>query len=116
MLTAGIVEDSDAYDTDLFAKADIRIPISPEYLRCIQTFHEQIAHLAELDHGVVPASFRRYLKMTKAAITDGQIAQYAEVYRRYRQEWLALIADARRRGLPWITTVGSPAITEGAGR
>ena len=76
--------------------------------------HEQIARLGDLDSGIVPAFFRRYLKTTGAAITDAQIAPHAEVYRRYRREWMLLVADARRRNFPWVTPAKSPAMTEGA--
>jgi hypothetical protein len=49
---------------------------------------------------VVPSSLRRYLKTTKAASTE--IAPHAEVYRRFRREWMLLVADARRCSFPWI--------------
>jgi hypothetical protein len=54
------------------------------------------------------------MRATHAVSTDGQLVPHVEVYRRYRQEWLALIADARRRGLPWITSARSLARAEGA--
>jgi hypothetical protein len=72
------------------------------------------AHLHELDSGIIPPSFRRYLKATSAASTEEQIRMHAEVYRRYRREWGSLIADARRRNFPWITPAGSRAALDGA--
>jgi 7-cyano-7-deazaguanine synthase in queuosine biosynthesis len=114
MLTAGIAEDRNAYATDLFTEADPGLTIPPKDMRCVMAFHEQVARLRELDSGIVPSYFRRYLKATKAASTEEQIAPHAEVYRRYRREWMLLIADARRRNFPWITPARSPAALKGA--
>jgi hypothetical protein len=114
MLTAEIDEDKNAYGTDLFAEADPGRTIPARHIRCIKAFHQQVAHLGELDSGLVPSNFRRYLMATKAVSTDEEIAPHAEVYRRYRREWMLLIADARRRNFPWITPVKSLELVEGA--
>ena len=114
MLTAGIAEDKNAYATDLFTETESGYTIPPKHMRWVMAFHEQVAHLGELDSGIVPSCFRRYLKTTKAATTEEQIAPHAEVYRRYRREWMLLIADARRRNFPWITPSRSLAAVEGA--
>lgn len=114
MLTAGIPEDKNTYGTDLFTEADPARTIPAKHMRWVKAFHEQVARLAELDSGIVPASFRRYLKATGVATDDAQIASHAEVYRRYRQEWMSLIADARRRNFPWIPAARSLVMSEGA--
>ncbi len=111
---AGIAENKNAYGTDLFIEADSGRVISPKQMGRIMAFHEQVAHLHELDSGIIPSSFRRYLKATKAASIEQQIRMHAEVYRRYRREWLLLIADARRRNFPWITPARSRAALDGA--
>jgi hypothetical protein len=100
--------------TDLFVGADSRRIIPPKEMKWVMAFHEQVAHLHELDSGIIPSSFRRYLKATKAASTEEQIRMHAEVYRRYRREWLLLIADARRRNFPWISPARSQAALDGA--
>lgn len=114
MLTADIIEDRNSYATDLFAEADPACVIPPKHLRCVSAFHEQAARLSDLDCGVVPPIFRRYLATTKAACTEEEIAPHAEVYRRYRREWMLLVADARRRNFPWIAMTKSLAAVEGA--
>jgi hypothetical protein len=114
MLSACIAEDKDAYGTDLFIEADSGRVISPKEMRWVMAFHEQVAHLHELDSGIIPSNFRRYLKATRAASTEEQIRLHAEVYRRYRREWGSLIADARRRNFPWITPARSRAALDGA--
>jgi 7-cyano-7-deazaguanine synthase in queuosine biosynthesis len=114
MLTAGIAEDKDAYGIDLFAETNSTQTISVKAMRSIKMFHQQVAHLGDLDSGIVPACFRRYLKTTGVVGNDSDISAHAEVYRRYRREWMLLIADARRRSFPWIAPARTLAIAEGA--
>jgi 7-cyano-7-deazaguanine synthase in queuosine biosynthesis len=114
MITAGIAEAKDAYAVDLFADSDPAKTIPASQMRSIKAFHQQIARLSDLDSGRAPPVFKHYLRATNAVSTDEQLVPHAEVYRRYRQEWLALIADARRRGLSWITPARSLARVEGA--
>lgn len=114
MRTAGIPEAEDAYAVDLFADQNTAKAIPVKQMQAIRAFHQQVARLCELDSGRAPVSFRRYLMATNAVTSDEQLAPHVEVYRRYRREWLELIADARRRGLPWITPARSLARAEGA--
>ena len=113
MLTAGIDEDKAAYSTDLFAEVDANNTIPEKHLRCIRAFHQQVSHLGDLERSVAPTCFRRYLMATRAVSSDDQMAPHIEVYRRYRHEWLLLIATARCRGFPWMNSASSRAL-EGA--
>ncbi len=112
--TAGIAEAKNAYAVDLFADPDPGRTIPSKQMQAIKAFHQQVAHLADLDSGRAPPCFKRYLRATHAVSTDEELAPHIEVYRRYRQEWLAIIADARRRCLPWISPARSMARAEGA--
>lgn len=114
MLVAGIKEDKSAYGIDLFTETDPARTIADRDMRYVRAFHQQIAHLGEFDSGIVPACFRRYLRATNVVTEDGQIAVHANVYRRYRKEWMLLIADAHRRNFPWIAPARTLAIAEGA--
>ena len=114
MLTAGIAEAKDAYAIDLFAPPDPLRAIPAKHLRAIRAFHQQVARPPELDDGRAPECLRRYLRATHAISSDEQLAKYVEVHRRYRREWLALIADARRRGLPWVASSRPPVLAQGA--
>jgi len=114
MLTAGISENKSAYAIDLFAETDPARTIAVKDMRWVKAFHQQAAHLSELDSGAVPACFRRYLRSTHVVTDDAQIAAHADVYRRYRREWMLLLADARRRNFPWIAPVGTLVLAEGA--
>lgn len=114
MHSAGTVEDKFAYAIDLFTEVDPGRVVSDRHLRAVKAFHQQVAHLRELDSGVVPACLRRYLRTTKVASTDEEVAPHADVYRRYRREWMLLIAEARRLGFPWISPARSLALAVGA--
>ena len=113
ILTAGIAEDKSAYAIDLFAETAPARTIASKDMRWVKAFHQQVAHLHELDSGVVPACFRRYLRTTHVITNNSQISAHAEVYRRYRREWVLLIADARRRNFPWIAPDRTLAMAEG---
>ncbi len=114
LLSAKIVEPDDAYAVDVFADPRPDVVIPAKRFGTIRAFRQQIAHMPELDSGIAPASFKRYLKTTGAVSSDAQLAPHVEVYRRYRQEWLALIADARRRRLPWAVPSRTLALAKGA--
>ncbi len=114
LLAAGIAEGASAYGIDLFTETDLSRTIAERDMRWVRAFHQQVAHLGELDSGTIPAWFRRYLKTTHVVTDDAQIAAHADVYRRYRREWMLLIANARRRNFPWIAPARTLAIAEGA--
>jgi hypothetical protein len=114
LLTAGIAEAKDAYAVDLFADPRPATVIPPKKMETIRAFHQQIAHMSELDSGNTPQCFKRYLRATNAISNDGQLAPHIEVHRRYRKEWLLLIADARRRHFPWIDPIRTLARAQGA--
>lgn len=111
MNTADIAEERDAYDIDLFNR---RCAATDSQMRPIRSFHQQAGRLAELDSEHVPKFFKTYLYATHAVSQDVELGPHVEVYRRYHCEWVALIADARRRGLRWIAPARSLAYAEGA--
>src|SRR5207244_12588846 len=104
MFAAGVAESHDAYGIDLFSPD---CDANDKQMGGIRAFHQQAARLAELNAGRVPEFFRRYLSCTHAVERDDELKPHVEVYRRYQIEWADLIADARRRGLKWVTPAGS---------
>lgn len=114
MLAAGIREGRDACAVDRFSPAEPHLDSHASHLESIRAFHQQVGRLAELDANRVPRFFRTYLYATRAVTTDAELAPHVEVYRRYRREWVPLIADARRRGLPWVAPARSLALAGGA--
>ena len=114
MITAGIEEGRDAYAVDLFSPPRIPNDITEQQLQPIRAFHQQASRLAELDTGPVPRYFQNYLYATHAVSTDTQLIPHVDVYRRYRREWVALIADPSRIGFPWIARTGSSTYAQGA--
>jgi 7-cyano-7-deazaguanine synthase in queuosine biosynthesis len=111
MITAGITESRDAYDIDLFSPLSTA---TEKQLQWIRAYHQQAGRLAELEAERVPKFFRSYLYATQAVSQDCELGPHVEVYRRYQREWAALIADARRHRLPWITPARLLTYAEGA--
>jgi 7-cyano-7-deazaguanine synthase in queuosine biosynthesis len=102
MLTAGIREKMDAYAIDLFGTSDQALLPSRSNLAAIHFFHDQVSRLRPLDDAIIPPFFRRHLWSTGAVSSEEEIAAYAEVYHRYRQEWLKIIDVGRRSRMPWL--------------
>src|SRR5688572_12324334 len=73
MITAGITEAEDAYTVDLFANPAPSRTIPVKQMQAIKAFHQQVAHLADLDFGRAPPCFNRYLSATHAVSTDEQL-------------------------------------------
>ena len=105
MIVAGIGENQNAYEIDLFSPFG---DATQKQMATIRAFHQQAIRLAELSNKkFVPGYFRNYLYTTCAVSTDEELAPYIELYRRYQKEWADLIADARLQGFPWIESVHS---------
>jgi hypothetical protein len=117
MITADITESPDAYAIDLFTPPDPDCTPSANKLWAIRAFVQQMQRLAELDAGRVPESLRFYLRVTDA-MTDAaeQLPLHLDVHRRYRQEWLAIAADAARRRLPWAFPTRPMPLAQGAAK
>ena len=107
MLTAGIAEDGDAYDVDLFSSPSSTEVIPESCFKMIRAFHQQVARLAELDSGRIPRNLREHLWVTNAVNSAEEVGAFSEVYRRYYREWTPLFEDARRRSLPWMSASAS---------
>ena len=116
MITAGIEEGRDAYDVDLFSPAGPHSYTTEQQLSRIWAFHQQAWRLAELHEECVPEFFRSYLYATHAVCADSELDAHAEVHRRYQREWETIIADARRRDLPWVVPAYSSAYAQGGVR
>jgi 7-cyano-7-deazaguanine synthase in queuosine biosynthesis len=113
MQVAGIPEDRNAYDVDLFTPPTSSYDPDPAHLVAIRAYQQQVGRLAELDAGRLPSCYRTYLYATHAVATDTELEPHVEVHRRYRREWDRLIADARRLGLPWATPARPHALAGG---
>jgi hypothetical protein len=99
---AGIEEPTSCYKYDLFGMAQAVSGVPSEEMRFLRAFLMQSAKLAELDDPTgMPRFFRGHLLGTGVAENGESLAPFVELFRRYRQEWLGLVAKGRERGWPW---------------
>lgn len=100
---AGVSEPPQAYQHDFFGSVADFNAIPKKRLRTLHAFLWQVARLAELERpGTIPTFFRRHLLGTKVVLADTDMAPFAELFCRYRHEWLELAA--RGQSLGWIWT------------
>lgn len=113
MITAGIEEPADAYKYALFGPAGVVNRIDDRRLAYLKAFLMQVEKLADLDgRPAIPRFFRRHLVGTGVVAQGEPLAPYVELYRRYRSEWLALVARGRAEGWTWaemLAPAGAPA-------
>jgi hypothetical protein len=99
---AGIVEPRENYKFDLFGppRPDEEVPAAA--MASLKVFLMQVSNLSGLDTQTeVPWFFRRHLVGT-GVVEDGQpLTPFANLYRRYRKEWLSLVAKAQAQGWSW---------------
>jgi 7-cyano-7-deazaguanine synthase in queuosine biosynthesis len=115
MISAEIRENEGDYASDLFSTPDLTMLPSRKKMEAVSFFHEQVSRLRPLDDAGIPQFFRRHLLSTGAASSEEEIVRFAELYRRYRQEWLKIIAEGRRQRWPWLVQKKSPAFREEVG-
>ena len=100
LTVAGIDEDDDPYKYDLLGE-DTSV-LDKERLKYLKAFIIQIDRLSELDSpGRVPRFFRRHLVGTKIVQPDRSMDFFADLFRRYRREWLQFIGYAQAKNLAW---------------
>jgi 7-cyano-7-deazaguanine synthase in queuosine biosynthesis len=101
LFAAGIEEPRDLYRYDLFSTGHAPLPRSAR--NTINALFVQLYRLADLENG---AAFHRtdlnYLHHTEVIAAGESPAALVDLYRRYRSEWLRLIAAGQERGWPWI--------------
>ncbi len=111
LITAGIDEPGDAYKYDLFGPAGVVNRVEDGRLAYLKAFLMQVEKLSELDaHPSVPRFFRRHLVGTGVVAQGGSLSPHVDLFRRYRDEWLALVARGRVEGWAWADLL-SPAET-----
>lgn len=109
MITAGIEEPTDAYKYDLFGPAGVVNRIEHRRLSYLKAFLMQVEKLSELDaRPSVPRFFKRHLLGTGVVAVGEPLTPYVALYRRYRSEWLELVARGLSEGWTWADLL-SPA-------
>ncbi|MFH1924307.1 MAG: 7-cyano-7-deazaguanine synthase [Planctomycetota bacterium] len=98
--SAGIREAENTYKWDVFRDDANSLP--QDRLRFLKAFLIQISSLSELDTpGKVPRQLSRHFYGTKALASGESVDSFVDVYRRYRQEWLSVIARGRAMNMDW---------------
>lgn len=109
MITTGIDEPTDAYKYDLFGPAGVVNRIEDRRLSYLKAFLMQVEKLSELDSlAAVPRFFKRHLVGTGVVAHGEPLTPHVALYRRYRKEWLELVARGRSEGWSWADML-SPA-------
>jgi hypothetical protein len=106
ILHAGAEEPAERYGVDLFGESQ-EVALLPSdqlnYLKATLMQVESLKHLQE--DGTQPDLLRRHVTGTQFLAPGENIAPWVGLMRRYRDEWLKLIRDARRRSLAWAEWV-----------
>jgi len=99
---AGIEEPGDSYKYDIFGTPRQDTSVAANASEFLKAFLMQVSKLSELEpRAKEPWFLRRHLVGT-GAVEDGQpLTPFVDLYRRYRNEWLALVAKARAQGWSW---------------
>lgn len=108
MRVAGISESSESYKYDIFNAMQMQ-SAQQKRLKCLKAFLMQVAKLdgAETQNRL-PSSFERHVLSTEI-VQRGQSQQgLIDLLARYRNEWLAIAADAQRNHLPWSSWLARP--------
>jgi hypothetical protein len=100
LFTAGIEEPADSYRHNLFSPN--HSPLSRHGRCTVNAVFNLLYRLASLDAGVFHRTDLNYLYDTKVLMPEESPAGLANVFRRYRGEWLALIDAGQQRGWPWV--------------
>jgi hypothetical protein len=105
MATAGIEERSGTYKHDLFHPGQLR-EMGEKRLQFLVAFLLQAERLVGVDEpGALPDFFRHHLWETEVVSRGESLDFYAALYRRYRDEWLALASRCSPLGFPWAVPV-----------
>ncbi len=102
LMSVGIEEPQEGYKYDIFGARDAVNAIPDEELLHLKATIMQIADLAELDSSQpLPAKLRLHLRGTSVLEAGEPVQAWTELLKRYRSEWLDLIADAQSVGRKW---------------
>ena len=102
---ADIHEDADRYQYDLF---DPQRTIPPKKMNYLIAFLNQIDSLSETDQGRLPVSISKNLRQTKLIERGEPLDEFVNLYRRYRNEWIAFVIQAKSNGCEWTRFIDLP--------
>ncbi len=101
MLSGGINEPNGTYQYDLFGQRQLVNAVPNDKLDALKANLLQIEDLRELEDGGTPDWFLQYALGTGVEEHAESLEPWADLWRRYRNEWLELISFGRSRGWRW---------------
>jgi hypothetical protein len=104
MIVAGIREPRGTYKYNPFGPSGHVDRIPEKRLRFLKAFLMQVAHLSVLDtQGDLPRRLRRHLFGSRIVSHGESPHPIIGLLRRYRHEWIGIIADGKERGWHWAS-------------
>ena len=108
LLKAGIEENVNAYQYDLWGKPKTVNRIAPDKLNFLKATVMQVSRLAHLDNGGPGAElFRRHVVGTGMLAPNELPNFWYDVLKRYRDEWLEMLTQGRTAGYRWAAWLNS---------
>ncbi len=102
MIVGGIEEPQDAYSFDLFGTPERAGLVPPEKLNYLKAFLMQVAERADIETtGRLPGAVERHLRHTRILKPGEPPEALIALMARNRDEWMAVAAEGRRKGLQW---------------
>ena len=102
MLVGGIEEAQDTYSFDPFSTPERAGLVPSEKLSYLKAFLMQVAEWADIEMtGRLPEAVERHLRHTRILKPGESPEALIALLARNRDEWVAVAADGRRKGLPW---------------
>jgi len=102
LLASGTEEDPALYVHDLFGDAQAVNNLPFDNISYLKATLMQVAELAGLEaDGSGPDIFRRHVSGTGLLECNESVSPWVDVMRRYREEWLKIVAWGHSRGWHW---------------
>ncbi len=115
MLVGGIEEPQDTYSFDLFSTPERAGLVPPGKLSYLKAFLMQVAGWADIETtGRLPEAVERHLRHTRILKPGESPEALIALLARNRDEWMAVAAEGRRKGLTWARLLDRNLVGQGA--
>lgn len=115
MLFGGVEEPMGTYSFDLFGTAEGASLVKPENFDDLKAFLMQAAEWTDIEiTGRLPEAVERHLRDTRILKPGESPESIIALLARYREEWLTIANEGRRRGLPWARLLDRNLVGQGA--
>jgi 7-cyano-7-deazaguanine synthase in queuosine biosynthesis len=109
MASAGVSEPEDMYEYDFLGSSQAENRIPAKRLNFLKAFLMQVAWLKDMDaQKQLPPAFARHLISTEVLGLEQSQEDEIELLARYRDEWIAIASEQRRKGHKWARLLATP--------